>query len=175
MRHSPFRFAAIAALAAIALAACSSSAKTSSATTPPTNAPAAGAPTSTATGSGGPATVKLGDSSFGKILVDSNGMTLYLDENDKPGNPACTTGCLSAWPPLVAPASPTFGPGLTASAYTTVAASDGTKQLAVKGFPLYTWTGDTKPGDVTGEGKNGFSAVQADGTKYVAATKSGGY
>ena len=62
-------------------------------------------------------------------------MTLYLDENDKPGMPACTAACLAAWPPLVAPASPTSEPGLDASKFTTVTAADGTKQLAVERLP----------------------------------------
>jgi predicted lipoprotein with Yx(FWY)xxD motif len=100
-------------------------------------------------------------------------MTLYVDENDKPGKPACTGPCLQAWPPLVAPATPTYGAGVTASKYSTVTLSDGTKQLAVNGFPLYTWMNDTKPGDVTGQGVNHFYAVMASGTKYDPGASSG--
>jgi predicted lipoprotein with Yx(FWY)xxD motif len=100
-------------------------------------------------------------------------MTLYVDENDKPGAPACTGACLQAWPPLVAPASPTFGTGLTASKYTTVMAADGTKQLAVNGSPLYTWMGDKKAGDVTGQDVNGFYVVMTSGVKYDPGASSG--
>ena len=175
MRNSTFRFVAIAALAAIALAACSSSSKTSSDTTPTTQTPGTDAPTTTAAGGGAVAvaTVQVGNSKFGKILVDGKGMTLYVDEKDKPGAPNCTGQCLTAWPPLAAPATPTFGTGVTASLYTTVTAADGSKQLAVKGFPLYTWQGDTKPGDVTGKDQNGFYVVQASGTKYDPGASSG--
>jgi predicted lipoprotein with Yx(FWY)xxD motif len=178
MRTSNFRFVAVAAFAAIALAACSSSSKTSSDTTPTTPAPAA-TTTTVAPAAGGSgatvtaATVQVGNSKFGKILVDGKGMTLYVDEKDKPGAPNCTGVCLTAWPPLVAPASPTYGPGVTASLYTTVTASDGTKQIAVKGFPLYTWMGDKKPGDVTGQDVNGFYVVQTSGTKYDPGASSG--
>ena len=182
MRSSNLRFVAVAALAAIALAACSSSSKASSpATTPATDAPttvaAAPPPTSAVAPKPGVGTAALtvttGDSKFGKILVDGNGMTLYVDENDKPGQPACTGACLQAWPPLVAPATPQYGPGLDAAKYTTVTLSDGTKQLAVNGFPLYTWMSDTKPGDVTGQGVNHFYAVMASGTKYDPGAKTG--
>ena len=163
MRTSRIRFVAVAALAAFALAACSSSDKTASpSTNPTTTTTVAEATTTTAAPATGPTTVKLASTSLGQILVDSKGMTLYLDENDKPGMPACTDVCLTAWPPLVAPASPTFGAGLDASKFTTVTASDGTKQLAVDGFPLYTWTNDKKPGDTTGQDVNGFYVVGKD-------------
>ena len=49
--------------------------------------------------------------------------------------------------------TPTFGTGLTASMFSTITLSDGTKQLTVNGSPLYTWQGDTKAGDATGQGR----------------------
>jgi len=175
MRAPSLRFVAAAALATIAFAACSSSSKTASpVTNAPTTTAAAPATTSPVTASAPtPATVSIADSKFGKILVDSKGMTLYVDENDKPGAPACTGACLQAWPPLVAPATPTYGAGVVASKYSTVTLSDGTKQLAVGGFPLYTWTADKLPGDVTGQGVNHFYAVMASGVKYDPGASSG--
>ena len=174
MRTSRIRFVAVAALAALALAACSSNdddaaSPSTSPTTAATTTTAAETTTTTAAPATGPTTVKLASTSLGQILVDSKGMTLYLDENDKPGMPACTGACLTAWPPLVAPASPTFGAGLDASKFTTVTASDGTEQLAVNGFPLYLWMNDTKAGDVTGQGLGGFFVVDKDGNKIAAA------
>ena len=175
MRSSNLRFVAVAALAAVGLAACSSSGKTASTdTNAPTTTAAAPATTSPVTASAPtPATVAIGNSKFGKILVDSKGMTLYVDENDKPAKPACTGACLQAWPPLVAPATPTYGTGIDAAKYSTVTLSDGTKQLAVGGFPLYTWMNDTKPGDVTGQDVNHFYAVMANGIKYDPGANSG--
>jgi predicted lipoprotein with Yx(FWY)xxD motif len=162
MHTSKIRFVAIAALAVIAFAACSSSSKgASSNTTATTNAPAAGGGGTTAK-----TTVALASSKYGKILVNSDGMTLYVDEKDKPGKPSCTGACLTAWPPVPAPASPTFGAGLTASKYSSITLADGTKQLTVSGSPLYTWQGDKAAGDVTGQDVNGFYVVQASGTKY---------
>jgi predicted lipoprotein with Yx(FWY)xxD motif len=180
MRSTNLKFAVAAGLAAIALAACSSSSKpaSSSSTTPPTEAPTTAAPASTgATGATGAKTVKVASVTVkGKpemILVDSKGMTLYVDEKDKPGAPNCTGVCLQAWPPLKATGAITVGPGLTASKYTTVTASDGTKQVAVNGSPLYTWMGDKKAGDATGQDVNGFYVVMANGVKYDPGAASG--
>ena len=170
MRTSRIRFVAVAALAALALAACSSSDKTASpSTNPTTTTTVPEATTTSAAPATGPTTVKLASTSLGQILVDSKGMTLYVDEKDKPGAPNCTGACLTVWPPAAAPASPTFGAGLDATKFTTVTASDGTKQLAVDGFPLYTWTNDKKPGDTTGQDVNGFYVVGKDYKKIEEA------
>ena len=97
---------------------------------------------------------------------------LYVDENDKPGKPSCTGACLKIWPPLTATGTITVAPGLTLSKYTTVTASDGTKQVAVSGFPLYTFAG--KPaGDASGQDVGGFYVVMANGTKYDPGAASG--
>jgi predicted lipoprotein with Yx(FWY)xxD motif len=173
MHTSKLRYFAVAAVAAMALAACSSSSKPASSTTPSTSPDVSAsttAPSGTTAASGGgttaATTVALADSKYGKILVDSKGMTLYVDEDDKPGAPACTGACLTAWPPLTASGTPTAGTGVTATKFATVTASDGTKQVTVNGSPLYLWQGDTKAGDVTGQDKNGFYVVMANGVKY---------
>ena len=174
MRTSKVRFFAVAALAAVALAACSSSSKTSSPTTPQTTT--ATTPTTVASGGGTTAktTVALASSAkFGKILVNDKGMTLYVDEKDKPGKPACTGKCLQAWPPVVAPATPTAGTGVTATKFSSITLSNGTKQLTVNGSPLYLWQGDTKAGDATGQDVNGFYVVMANGVKYDPGASSG--
>jgi len=170
MRSSPIRFVAVvavAAMAALALAACSSSSKP--AASPSTNPTTTIGQTPTTPAATGPTTVKLASSELGQILVDSKGMTLYVDEKDKPGAPNCTGACLTVWPPAAAPASPTFGAGLDATKFSTVTASDGTKQLAVDGFPLYTWTNDKKPGDTTGQDVNGFYVVGKDYKKVESS------
>jgi len=179
MRSTNLKIATAAVLAAIALAACSSSSKSSSPTTsPPTQAPTSAPAASGSTGGGttgkytvatATATVK---GSKQKILVDSKGRTLYVEEKDKPGKPACTDGCLKIWPPLKATGAITVGPGLTLSKYTTVTASDGTKQVAVNGSPLYLFAG--KPaGDTSGQDVGGFYVVMVNGVKYDPGAASG--
>jgi predicted lipoprotein with Yx(FWY)xxD motif len=93
------------------------------------------------------------DSSLGKILVASNGMTLYTFDNDTPGETAsaCTGKCIAAWPPLVAPAD-----AKAAGEWSTVDVTDKAgkteKMWAYKGSPVYFFVKDTKPGDVKGNG-----------------------
>jgi hypothetical protein len=56
-------------------------------------------------------------------------------------------------------------------------------QVTYAGLPLYYWQGDTKAGDVTGNGINGFSVATVSGTAPApsasgaapAASSSGKY
>ena len=96
MRISSIRFVAVAAVAAFALAACSSSSKP--AASPSTNPTTTTVGSSTSAPASGPVTISLvTHGKFGKIMVDSKGMTLYEDEKDKPGPRA---------PALVSPLGP---------------------------------------------------------------------
>jgi predicted lipoprotein with Yx(FWY)xxD motif len=93
------------------------------------------------------APAKTGDSSKGKVLTDSAGMTLYTFDKDAGGKSACNGPCATNWPPLMASAD-----AKPATGYTVVTRDDGAKQWAYKGKPLYTWKNDKKPGDITGDG-----------------------
>ena len=44
---------------------------------------------------------------------------------------------------------------------------DGTTQVSYGGMPLYYWQGDTKAGDVTGNGVEGFSVATVGGAGAV--------
>jgi predicted lipoprotein with Yx(FWY)xxD motif len=89
-----------------------------------------------------PAPVKKMDG----MLVDSKGMTVYTFDKDtaNSGKSACTGGCAKNWPPVPA------GDAAPAEPYSVVTRDDGTRQLAYKGKPLYTFGKDKKPGDKTG-------------------------
>ena len=88
-----------------------------------------------------------GESAKGPTLVDAKGMTLYTFDKDAGGKSMCNGRCAENWPPLTAAS------GSAASGdWTTVTRDDGTTQWAYKGKPLYTWTKDTKPGDIAGDG-----------------------
>lgn len=98
------------------------------------------------------ATVQVAnDPHYGKILVDAKGMTLYLYTKDAPGASTCVAGCATLWPPLTAAAAPTAGPGVTGP-LTLITRTDGSKQVAINGQPLYTYAGDKNSGDTTGQG-----------------------
>jgi predicted lipoprotein with Yx(FWY)xxD motif len=89
-------------------------------------------------------------------------MTLYTSSGDKtPGASSCTGGCATIWPPLAVTGTPTYAAGLTASKFTTITRSDGTKQLAYNGKPLYTFASDSAPGETTGQGVGGFAVATA--------------
>ena len=96
-----------------------------------------------------PATIS--DTSKGKIWVDAKGMALYTFDKDVAGKSNCNAKCAVAWPPLPVLA------GVTASGdWTIIARDDGSKMWAYKSHPLYTFVYDKKPGQVTGDGKDGF-------------------
>jgi len=90
------------------------------------------------------------DSSMGKIYTDAKGMTLYTFDKDEPGKSNCYDQCAVNWPPFLAEAG-----AMAEEEWTIVDRTDGTKQWAYEGKPLYLYIEDKKAGDVTGEGKGG--------------------
>jgi predicted lipoprotein with Yx(FWY)xxD motif len=108
--------------------------------------------------------------SFGTILVTSSGQTLYLNSADKPGHPACTAGCLSAWPPLKASGTPKASGSTKASLLSTTKIAGGIKQVTYNGHQLYTFASDTKSKPTSGEGVNGFYVVSPSGSKITKPT-----
>jgi predicted lipoprotein with Yx(FWY)xxD motif len=81
------------------------------------------------------------------MLVDSKGMTVYTFDKDSAnsGKSACTGSCADNWPAVKA------GDAQPAAPYSAVTRDDGSKQLAYKGKPLYTFVKDKKPGDKHGD------------------------
>ncbi len=103
-----------------------------------------------------PAMVKSGDSKLGPVLTDSQGMTLYYFDKDVAGTSNCNGKCAENWPPLMAGAS-----AKPVDDFSIVVRSDGGKQWAHRGLPLYRWVKDEKPGDTTGHRfKNVWTVAQ---------------
>lgn len=86
----------------------------------------------------------------GGMLTDGGGMTLYAFDKDSGGKSACNGPCAANWPPLTA-----AGDAKASGDWSIIARDDGSKQWAFKGKPLYRWSKDTKPGDMSGDGFNG--------------------
>jgi len=61
------------------------------------------------------------------------------------GPQGCVDDCLKTWQPVLAPAK-----AQASGFWEIVARPDGKRQWAYKGAPLYTFSGDKKPGDTTG-------------------------
>lgn len=87
-------------------------------------------------------------------LTDGNGMSLYLFEPDEQGKSTCYDACAGAWPPVIGTA---MADGMAKSSLLgTVKRKDGSMQVTYNGWPLYYFIRDKAPGDMNGQGKNGF-------------------
>lgn len=92
-------------------------------------------------------TIGTAETALGRVLVDSDGMTLYTFDNDTAGKSNCNGQCAANWPPLMADAGAQLSGNLTI-----IVRDDGSRQWAVSSMPLYGWVRDENPGDTTGEG-----------------------
>ena len=156
-RATRYSVVAVAASAVLLLAACGSSGgKVSSSS--PTSAPGASTTQpSAATGQTGKPIAMTADSKLGRLLVDSNGMTVYTLMNDGKTVP-CTGQCLTFWPPLLVPAGQTTPAGTGVADLGTATTSAG-KQVSYRGAPLYRYSMDSAPGDTNGDGINAFGGI----------------
>jgi predicted lipoprotein with Yx(FWY)xxD motif len=102
--------------------------------------------------------VSVRSSGLGKILVDSQGRSLYLFEKDTGTKSTCSSACAAAWPPFTTSGKPKAGSGVTASLLGTSTRSDGKTQVTYNGHPLYYYAGDQKAGDTNGQNLDQFGA-----------------
>ena len=93
---------------------------------------------------------------LGQILVDDKGMTLYLFVKDSGTSSTCYDQCATLWPPLLTTGTPQAGTGATQSLLGTTTRTDGKVEVTYAGHPLYYFQKDKAPGDITGQGVNGF-------------------
>ena len=156
---------AVAAAAAV-LAACSSSGTSSSSggsTSAGTSSPAAATAGSLKTATIGGATV----------LTSSKGFTLYSFAPDTPAKSNCNGTCAQNWPPVKGPATASGVKGT----FATIKRSDGSVQATFDGHPLYTFVGDTAPGQNKGNGLNAngglWHEITTSGTAPADSSSSG--
>lgn len=90
---------------------------------------------------------RTGETAKGPTLTNEQGMTLYTFDKDGGGKSVCNGPCAANWPPFTAAAD-----AQASGSYSVVIRDDGSRQWAYNGRPLYTWTKDAKPGDITGDG-----------------------
>jgi predicted lipoprotein with Yx(FWY)xxD motif len=144
-------FASLAA--ALLIASCGGAATNASPT--PTKAAATPAPTASPTIVAKVAT----DAKLGKILVATNGMTLYTWAKDTDANSQCYDQCATVWPPLTALVTTVAGEGVTTGTFGTSTRKDGAIQVTFNSHPLYFFVRDTGPGQTNGQGSTGFGAL----------------
>ena len=85
------------------------------------------------------------------VLANAGGLTLYSFAPDTPTASKCYGSCAAYWPPATGTtAAGQHLPGKTG----TITRTDGTHQLTYNGHPLYTYIGDTAPGQANGNNLN---------------------
>ncbi len=106
---------------------------------------------------------------YGDILVDSDGMTLYMFAQDPKGmrESNCRDDCADLWLPLSVDGEPTAGEDVQA-ALDVFEREDGETQVVANGWPVYNYARDEAPGDANGQGSGGvWWILQPDGTPVM--------
>jgi predicted lipoprotein with Yx(FWY)xxD motif len=98
------------------------------------------------------------------VLTDSSGYTLYLFAPDASGKSTCYGTCAVYWPPVLGPVTASEGiPGKLG----TIERRGGAMQVTYDGHPLYTYVGDSAPGQATG------NDIDLNGGYWYEMTASG--
>ncbi|MEQ0561615.1 SCO0930 family lipoprotein [Amycolatopsis sp. NEAU-NG30] len=104
---------------------------------------------------------------LGDAIVDQNGMTLYLFQKDtkKAKTSACNGDCAKTWPAVLSNGKVELQ-GIDSKLLGSIKRADGTEQVTIGGWPVYTFAKDTKPGDANGQGVNGtWFVIEPNGCK----------
>ena len=120
------------------------------------------------------AVLSTADSSLGTIVVDADGMTVYVFDKDTAGSgtSACSGDCLAKWPAVTTDSDSPEVDGVTGDVGT-ITRDDGSKQVTLAGMPLYLYAADSQAGDVTGQAVGGiWWVVGADGTEITQTAAS---
>ncbi|MGD1843381.1 MAG: hypothetical protein ACFB0B_21180 [Thermonemataceae bacterium] len=114
------------------------------------------------------------DATFGNILTDAAGNTLYFFTRDVNGQNNCSGGCAGAWPVFYTPEVVLDeGSGLEVADFGAITLGDGSSQTTYKGYPLYYYApegdGVLEPtGEVNGDGAGGVWYVAKDYSLMIA-------
>jgi predicted lipoprotein with Yx(FWY)xxD motif len=104
-------------------------------------------PAATSTGTGLRTTVIGGTT----VLTNARGFTVYSFAPDTPATSKCYGSCAVYWPPVTGtPAANSGLPGTVG----TITRTGGARQLTYNGHPLYTYIGDSAPGQAHGNNLN---------------------
>jgi predicted lipoprotein with Yx(FWY)xxD motif len=89
------------------------------------------------------------------VLSSTKGFTLYSFARDTSTKSNCNGPCTANWPPVKGPVT---GHGIKGT-FGTIKRSNGSTQATFDGHPLYTFVGDTSPGQANGNGINAFGGM----------------
>jgi len=99
----------------------------------------------------GPDVLKARDVGGVTLLANASGHTLYWFAPDTASKSVCYGSCAAYWPPVTG--TPSAGPGVTGQ-LGTITRTGGALQATYDGHPLYTYIGDSGPGQVSGNNLN---------------------
>jgi len=105
------------------------------------------------------------------VLTNTQGFTLYMFAPDTGTASKCNGSCAQIWPPVTSPV--TAGPGITGT-LGTIMRADGATQATYDGHPLYTYAGDTQPGQAKGNGIKGVWHEVTPGSAAAASSPGTG-
>jgi len=113
--------------------------------------------------------IQLRTTRVGTILVNGRGRTVYAFTRDSRNRDACQqlSGCTRFWPPVTSAGRPIAGSGVKSSLLGTITIKGGAKQVTYAGHPLYTYSGDSGPG------QTGYVNASAFGGHWPALNASG--
>ena len=114
-------------------------------------------------------TVKTATIAGVTVLTNSKGLTLYSFAPDTSTTSTCNATCAQSWPPVQGPAT---AAGVTGT-FGTITRSDGSTQATFDGHPLYTFVGDTAPGQAKGNDLNAFGGLWHEITTSGTAAPAG--
>lgn len=137
--------------------------------TTPTSPPPASSAATTSTSVARSAAVKVTTRvlpRLGRVLVTSQGRTLYTFAPDHAKRVTCVAGCAGVWPPLQFPKAVGSG-GVKASLLGSDPNPGGGRVITYAGWPLYTYTVDRSPGSHLGQ------AQDLDGGHWYVISPSG--
>ena len=146
----------------------------------PSTPASSGSPAHTGAQASTGSALKTASISGATVLTNAKGFTLYWFVPDTSTKSNCNGSCATIWPPVKGPA--TAGTGVTGK-LTTITRSDGSMQATYNGHPLYTYTGDTAPGQNNGNGRNASGGIwhevtvsgSAPAPKSSSSSSGGGY
>ena len=129
----------------------------------------AGAAAAWAAKHGLPAKVQLRSTKLGMILVNRRGFTVYAFTKDGPNHDAFQNIklCIQAWPPVTSSGPPVAGAGVKPGLLGTIRLKNGRRQVTYSGHPLYTYIGDSSPGQTS------FVNIRQFGGRWPALNATG--
>jgi predicted lipoprotein with Yx(FWY)xxD motif len=113
-------------------------------------------------------TIQLRKTNLGRILATAGGRTIYVFARDSRNHDRCVSisGCTSTWPLVKSSGRPIAAGGVSGRLLGTIRAG-GASQVTYAGWPLYTYTGDSGPG------QTGYVGVSQFGGAWYAINAQG--